>query len=572
MTPLHSIVLSTSVGMAQPAPGADLEDPRSVPNVDTAASTGSTTANQAPAPEQGTSPDQAPVPGQAPASEPTTGAPKQPAPPSDPESSSTAPPQPAAPAVTSESATGVDASVSTPEGESTVAVAASSPPPSPPSTVDEAGQGGGLSFSPGVQTFLRGEGRLNPDFDANGGAADLGQVLERVRIQAHAKWGPVSGFVQVQDARTWGFEGSTVSNEANTDLHQGWGQVGGERGKLSGYVRAGRQEIAIGKQRLIGPLAWMPNARSFDALALHGAYGNYSLDGFLAIMQPMGTVTEPDPTDPTAPDLTADSQGAQLAGLWFGARPHKAINAEILGLVLRNDGQNGNINFERTLGNVGARLWGEPLDGLTYDAEANVQFGDNNGRDHLAWAWAADLQYVHKKLKRVKPGAAVGYAMGSGEECVNAPGDPAGCGAAESTEFFNFFPTNHLHYGFVDLLGWRNMRNLEAQVFVGIPKIAKKIGVKYHFFQLQEAAGRWSNAGGANVGVGWDETNTDNNLGHEIDIFAVFKPWEPLFIQPGYGVFLPTGAGKTLGGDDPQHYLWLWMVFEFDARFGPKKG
>ena len=52
-------------------------------------------------------------------------------------------------------------------------------------------------------------------------------------------------------------------------------------------------------------------------------------------------------------------------------------------------------------------------------------------------------------------------------------------------------------------------------------------------------------------------------LGHEIDVYAVFRPWKALFVQPGYGVFIPAGAGKTLGGDDPQHFLWLWITVNF---------
>jgi hypothetical protein len=420
-----------------------------------------------------------------------------------------------------------------------------------------------FEFSPGVQVFLRGEGRFNPDFDANGGAAHRGAVLERVRLQALAKWGPLSGFAQVQDARSWGFEASTASNDANTDLHQGWLELGGTQSDLSGYMRLGRQEIKIGNQRLIGPLAWMPNARSFDSVRLHGAFGKFSLDLFAVMLKPPAVVSTP-AMDPMDPPLTATSNGGQFGGGLFTAKVHDAFNAEVLGMFIREDAKDGALAFDRRIGNAGARVFGKPVAGLSYDVEGNVQTGRFNAREHFAWAWAAKVAYMHAgKKPKVKPGGHVGYAMASGEPCSNDPADMIGCGATKSTEFFNFYPTNHIHYGLVDLFGWRNMRDLEAGLAIGLPPILKKIGVTYHFFQLNVPDGRWSNAGGANVGMGWGPDNTDRNLGHEIDAIAVIKIWKPLFIQPGYGVFIPVDAGRLIGGPDAQHFAWLWIVADF---------
>ena len=40
--------------------------------------------------------------------------------------------------------------------------------------------------------------------------------------------------------------------------------------------------------------------------------------------------------------------------------------------------------LSRQIGNTGARLWGEPVDGLTYDAEGHLQVGNNQNREHRA--------------------------------------------------------------------------------------------------------------------------------------------------------------------------------------------
>ncbi len=415
----------------------------------------------------------------------------------------------------------------------------------------------GPTFEPGAHAFLRGEGRINPDLGA-GAAQDQGAILSRIRLQLRAMWGPVAVFAQVQDARTFGFEAGTAANSANTDLHQGYLQLGGKKGRVDGWVRAGRQEIVYGTERLIGPLGWMPNARSFDAIRMHGELDKrFYVDGMFAILAPVRTVTAT-PADPMDPPLTAKSAGTQLAGLMFGARVHEAFAAELLGLFIREDAKDEALNFDRKIASVGPHIWGKPVKGLSYDAEGHVQFGRFNGRQHLAWAAAANVQYVYDAGK-VKPGVAVGYAIASGDTCTGDPTMGEACNSAKSTEFFNFFPTNHKFYGLVDLFGWRNMRDLQAGLILGIPKVLT-LKPTYHFFQLQNPEGRWSNAGGATVGQGWLVGNTDNNLGHEIDVLFVSKPWKPLMIQPGYGVFIPVGAGKAIAGPDPQHYIYLWLT------------
>ena len=89
------------------------------------------------------------------------------------------------------------------------------------------------------------------------------------------------------------------------------------------------------------------------------------------------------------------------------------------------------------------------------------------------------------------------------------------------------------------------------------------VTVAYHNFQLHEATGRWSNTGGTTTGAGWDPNNTDHRLGNEIDVVVHLTPWDHFSLQPGYGIFMPAGAGKALGGDSPQQFAYLWAIAEF---------
>ena len=71
--------------------------------------------------------------------------------------------------------------------------------------------------------------------------------------------------VQVQDARVGGKSvGPTGAPFTSTfDLRQGFVDIGSAKATVA--LRAGRQEIAFGDQRLVGHAGWVNAARSFDA-------------------------------------------------------------------------------------------------------------------------------------------------------------------------------------------------------------------------------------------------------------------------------------------------------------------
>jgi hypothetical protein len=422
--------------------------------------------------------------------------------------------------------------------------------PAPPQAGEAETAPGGLKLTPGAQAWLRGEVRTKPTLGRTD-AQTVRRILQRARLQLNAQQGPVTAFVQVQDAREWGFETSTISNEGNVDLHQGYLEVSGSTPCYSGFLRAGRQEITYGSQRLIGDLGWDPNARAFDALRLHGEDRRFEADAFLAVLAPPQTFTLPAADDPTVTE-TFRSTGSVLGGLRLGADVHEAFQPELYMLWDRSRPTERLPAQDRNVYSPGLRVSGDTSAGLSYEAEGYLQFGDVTGRDHSAWAFATGVAYTYEQSP-IKPTARAGYSMASGEACENAPGEE--CGASESREFFNFYPLNHAYYGMLDLFGWRNVRDLEIGVGA-TPLSVLEATLTYHFFQLHEARGRWSDAAGATIAAG-DFTNTQNTLGHEIDLVVTYRPWEFLALQPGYGIFVPTGAGEVLGGPGTQQFFYL---------------
>ncbi len=88
----------------------------------------------------------------------------------------------------------------------------------------------------------------------------------RTRLSAGVELEPnVSAYVQLQDVRVFGEEGSTLGDFSadGLDLHQGWLELG-DAGADALSIRVGRQEAAYGGQRLLGAVNWAQQGRSFD--------------------------------------------------------------------------------------------------------------------------------------------------------------------------------------------------------------------------------------------------------------------------------------------------------------------
>ena len=112
-------------------------------------------------------------------------------------------------------------------------------------------------------------------------------------------------------------------------------------------------------------------------------------------------------------------------------------------------------------GNVDVLLW------------AAGQAGHFNGRDHLAGAFLTEVGYQFTEVAW-KPWYRVGINVASG-------GDDDG----DHKTFFNMLPTNHLYYGFADLLAFQNLIDVFVQLqFKPHEKVS--VNVMFHQFYLAD--------------------------------------------------------------------------------------
>ena len=60
--------------------------------------------------------------------------------------------------------------------------------------------------------------------------------------------------------------------------------------------------------------------------------------------------------------------------------------------------------------------------------------------------------------------------------------------------------------------------------------------------------------------LGRVEGNTETQLGKEVDVVLIHKPFQGVSLKWGHSVFLPEGAKVNYVGSEPVHFSYLWMV------------
>ncbi len=378
--------------------------------------------------------------------------------------------------------------------------------------------------------------RPGDDFDSF-----LGQRLRlRLRVHAHPN---LSFFLEGQDTWLFGAESDKIIHNTATNLHQlylDWLPDGSERLGL----RAGRQELVYGHERLVGGFNWDNVGRSFDGVRLRYGARRWRGDFFwgrLVDIRRRGARHRPGNRDLYGAYVTRSDGSA-------------GSQTEIYGLFLRDGLRTfGEINFDAEATRIftlGFRRVQAPATGFRYEVENAWQFGERGPDDHRAVALVANAGYVWPV--RFQPSFRFEYAFATGD---NDPGD------GDSREFENLFPTNHLHYGYADLVSWRNLHDFRlTAIFRPHPKLT--IQSDYHRFLLAERRGPWKNAGGRLLG--FDPTGeAGRDLGQEVDLtFRV--PLHPhVGFLAGYSVFLPGRFAVRTRGPDTHSFAYIQTSLKF---------
>jgi hypothetical protein len=347
----------------------------------------------------------------------------------------------------------------------------------------------------------------------------------------------LSAVVELQDVRTLGE--STTNDAEGMDLKRG------EMLIRDAFIddltlEAGRFVMFYGDQRLIGHLEWVDQGRTYDGfrLSYKPAANNYFVDVFGFRLA----------------DLTnSDEDDQDCFGIYAGNEDClPCLGFETYVLVYRDQRHMGaaplNTTEERFT-TYGIRASGE-RNHLDYSGELAYQDGYVGVDDLEAWAFAAKGGYtVEQCTWTPRLGAEVDYASG----------DRRGTDKKNQT-FQTLFPTNHIHYGYMDLMGWSNMWDFNVSCILK-PREEVKLSVFWHHLLLDESFGGWINAGGATIRPG--VANASRHLGEEFDLAVQWSVNKSLSILTGWSHFMPGGFVDDTGRDRSADfgYLQARLVF-----------
>jgi hypothetical protein len=425
--------------------------------------------------------------------------------------------------------------------------------PTPPTP-----SGNPLSFFDGVVTFdFQSQSRYeyrdnNFDLsDAVDSLTDDSWLLHRTRLGLAIKPTPwLKLYAQGQDAREFGSDRMDIVGQMGAegndrfDLLEGYIQLGDAKDGLS--FKVGRQKLAYGDQRLVGPLEWLNPSRTFDAALLRYAQPTWTLDAFSSSVVPFvdGEFNRSD-------WINDDSLRNQtFSGLYFSSTAFIPDNTTDLYVFhLSEDTLTGDTDFAT----VGTRIKGDPKkhDGWDWETEMAFQVGEKGGKDLQAFAghWGAGYVWLQNAWK---PRLFVEYNYATGDK------NPAD-GDVES--FQNLFPTNHLFYGYMDLFAWSNIHNPQLTFSVQ-PTDKLTLRADLHAFWLAESTDAWYRANGVTA-VRPINAGADNFAGTELDFTALWKPTKNLTFLAGYSHFFAGDTASATGASDDADFAYLQATITF---------
>jgi hypothetical protein len=414
--------------------------------------------------------------------------------------------------------------------------------PDSPKTLQTAGNP--LSFADGRVVFdfeiqTRFESREN-NFDFNEGAdalTDDSWLLNRFRAGILFKPGDrVKVYIQAQDSREIDSDRPDIPGQLGAegdnpfDLRQAWIEIGG--GKDSPFsLKTGRQVLLYGDQRLIGPLDWSTLSRTFDAVKLRYDDGaGLWVDAFIS------SVVVPDSGRFDESDHDSIFSGLYAHILKTGPQDTEVYLLHLSDNDRTDDFITAGTHMKSIQGALGA---------LDYEAEFAIQTGTASSRNLTACTSYIEAGYTFDHAW--KPRVSVEYSYASGDD------DPAD---RNEGAFQNLFPTNHPHYGYMDLFSWSNIHNVVIHLSAK-PAAKLTAGLDIHAFWLADTADTWRRAN-ARTSVRPPSPDASSFAGMEADALLNYTMSKNCTFAAGYSHFF-AGAylNETGSGDDADFFYFV---------------
>ena len=440
---------------------------------------------------------------------------------------------------------------------------------------------------------ISGDLRVRPEF-RNNGTFGIGAKNNTFMVQQWARLGfnysispDVTFFFQAQHSKNWGTDSRSPTGEWRADANGTAGTIFARQAYMlvrnflmpNLTIKAGRQLVVWGNHRMFGHFDWNNVGWTHDGLT-----ANYKLSKSATLQVGWLRTQERDCSGPTTGNCIGGTQVSGVDATDDGNVVYVRVPMKIAGVVLEptyiwHDGGtgpqgpadamnlNGAINAPRPQNQDRHTLGGRAVKkfaagGARVDAtiEGYYQFGEigftnmPRNMDIEAWAFHIDGGVTLPVPMQPRLSAEFNTASGNKDD-------------GKWRSFDQLYPTNHIHFGYMDRMSWKNMNHYAFGLQMR-PQKQSHFEVTGHFFSLQETTDDLFHAGQAALGFARGGTSTD--IGEEIDVVYThfFTPGNHVAWQIGASVFIPgerldqaaTAAGRS-SSEQTWGYTQLWVNF-----------
>jgi Alginate export len=324
-------------------------------------------------------------------------------------------------------------------------------------------------------------------------------------------------------------------DESRADIQNAFADI--KLGDVQGaplYLRAGRQELLLGSQRLISTLDWANTRRTFQGLRLTRTGEKWDFDAWAL-----------QPVIPNPVRLDSGDNNQLFAGAFATYRPKKGQAIDLYYMMLDNSNrvtQQGIARAPFTTHTIGSRYYGEidrKCDKLLFDFEGAIQFGERGRQDIIAGMLTTGVGY-HLKNAPLNPTFWLYYDYASGDDSVN--------GGRNFTTFNQQFPFGHFYMGWGDFVARQNIHDVNVAMYL-YPTKWMTVWTQFHTFWLDNVRDGLYNVGG-NAARRSASGRASPFLGHEIDLITNFHLTKRSDLMVSYahlfgGGFLRDTAGPN---------------------------
>lgn len=393
---------------------------------------------------------------------------------------------------------------------------------------------GGAWLSLGGHLRVRGESDWN-FLGGGSGVRDDAFLLARAHLHADLHLGPsVRLFVEGRQSYANGRDlpgGIRIADRNDFDLGNAFVEVGHSGPQQRVALRVGRQELLLGRERIVSPLDWANVRRVFEGATAEWRHGPLTFGAFAT--HPL-VVSR---TRADVPDRRTTFWGSTAT--WQRSKSPRLVEGAVL---VKSIASRGAEPFAERASIIARGVMPLMVPSVLLEVEGGVQRVHSVGEPSLASMIATDVTW--SRAGSWSPSVSIGFDRASGTGARDL---------AQSGTWDQLYPLAHAYAGYADVLGRRNL--VEERVVAQLsPWATVRLRVSAHAFQRTSTADAMYDPAGAVLRAAG--TGASDRIGTEGDATVQWRIGRHVRLDGGGARFAPGQFMRDTGAARP--YSWLF--------------